>query len=491
MKKIFLLLTLISLAFTSCEDYIADINIDPNAPQDADARNMIQGVMLSNQFWANSDANRLMMIWMNQATGADRQYVALNNWNNSTATDMDGAWAEAYAGTIGQAKLAAEKALLEGNPWLAGVAQVLQAHSQGMVAALWGDVPFTQAGDYANFPNPAYDSQASVYTGVQTLLNTAIANLSKSNSVAIPSDKDIYYGGNKAQWIKLAYSLKARFFLHVKNYPSAYTNSLLGMTSSNDDFKARFGTSYGNSFNPFYSFLVYDRSGYMSAEDSYGASLLEPGSANYRGNAKTNESLRYEFNYLDYWGYYNSGQELNFNSDFDGWGAGDGKFGGESDVPLVTYGEMLLIQTEYQARTNGLSAGVTAYNTYRALLRTGYSIGTYDDGFSDYFGGNTASTKYLNYADADFAALGMENSDSTAPLNAFLRELYQERYVYFIGHFESFNDFRRTNNIAKIVLKPGFSNTPQRLLYPQSEVNSNSNVPSPIPTIEQKTPVNQ
>lgn len=489
MKKIFLLLTLITLTFTSCEDYVADINIDPNAPQDADAKNMIQGVMLSNQFWANSDANRLMMIWMNQATGADRQYVALNNWNNSTATDMDGAWAEAYAGTIAQAKLAAEKAIIEGNPWLAGVAQVLQAHSQGMVAALWGDVPFTEAANYTQFPNPKYDAQASVYAGVQTLLNTAIANLSKPTSVAIPADKDIYYAGDKAKWIKLAYSLKARFFLHVKNYDAANTNAGFGISSPSEDFKAQFGTSYGNSFNPFYSFLVYDRSGYMSAENSYGASLLEPGSANYRGNAKTNESLRYEFNYLDYWEIYNSGQELNYLSDYD-WGEADGKFGTESDMPMVTYGEMLLIRAEFQARTNGVSAGVTAYNAYRALLRTGYSIGTNNDGYAGYFGSNTASTKYLDYVDADFAVLGLENADSITPLNAFLRELYQERYVYFIGHFEAFNDFRRTNNIANIKLKTGFANTPQRLLYPQSEVNSNKNVPKPIPTITQKTPIN-
>ena len=43
---------------------------------------------------------------------------------------------------------------------------------------------------------------------------------------------------------------------------------------------------------------------------------------------------------------------------------------------------------------------------------------------------------------------------------------------------------------AEIQLKPGFSNTPQRLLYPQVEINSNPNTPKPIPSIYIKTPVN-
>jgi hypothetical protein len=40
------------------------------------------------------------------------------------------------------------------------------------------------------------------------------------------------------------------------------------------------------------------------------------------------------------------------------------KFGTETGVPLVTYGETLLI-----------IAGSKLYNSYRALLNTGYSIG--------------------------------------------------------------------------------------------------------------------
>jgi hypothetical protein len=43
-------------------------------------------------------------------------------------------------------------------------------------------------------------------------------------------------------------------------------------------------------------------------------------------------------------------------------------------MPLVTYGEMLLIIAEADARTS-FASGLTSYNAYRALLNTGYSIG--------------------------------------------------------------------------------------------------------------------
>jgi hypothetical protein len=62
------------------------------------------------------------MIWLNQANGEDRQYVALNNWNNSAASSFDG-WNNAYVNTITQAQITTAKALLQSR--LAGAAQVI------------------------------------------------------------------------------------------------------------------------------------------------------------------------------------------------------------------------------------------------------------------------------------------------------------------------------------------------------------------------------
>lgn len=472
-------LTVILFSFCGCTSFVEDGNVDPDLLTDVDAKNLFQGALLANQFFQNSSTVRDVMLWLNQANGENRQYVALNNWNNATASEFDDSWNTAYVNCITQAKLTQNKATIELNPNLKGAAQVIEAHCMGTIASLWGDAPYSMLDVSGNNLTPVYDSQASIYANLQTLLDDAIENLNSTIGIGIPGDKDIYYGGDTDKWLKLAYSLKARFYLHVKNYPLAKTNAALGINSTNDDFKAVFGNASYQNFNPFYSFLVYDRDDYMSG-NSYAARLLDPSATLYRGNAKTDESARFMFNYLNNGEYFDPYTLNIYGGDYGGT---NGKFGSDSPMPMVTYGEMLLIIAEVDARTS-LSAGITSYNNYRALLDTGYSIGISNSGYE------SETFNYEPYLSADFNPGGMENLNNISATDALLREIYQERYIYFIGSFECYTDFGRTNNKAEIQLKPGYSNSPQRFLYPQVEINSNPNTPKPIPPIHIKTPVN-
>ena len=474
----FIGISFLVITFSGCTSFVEDENVDPDLLVDSDARNLFQGVLIANQFFQNTENVRGVMIWLNQANGENRQYVSLNNWNSSIASEFDSGWNTAYVNCVTQAKLTQIKAEAENNPRLVGAAQVIEAHCMGTITSLWGDVPYSDLDVTGNNLAPIYDSQASVYSSVQTLLDDAITNLSNSSGVGIPSDKDIYYAGDEQNWIKLAYSLKARFYLHVKNYQLAKANAILGIDSPSADFKAKFGNSSYQDFNPFYSFLVYDRDDYMSG-DSYAARLLDPSDALYRGNASTDESARFIFNYLNNGEYFDPYTLNIYGGDYGGT---NGKFGSDSSMPMVTYGEMLLIIAEADTRSAFLT-GLDSYNNYRALLNSGYSIGIDNSGYE------TETFSYLNYNALDFISGGIENPSALTQQNALLREIYQERYIYFIGSYECFTDFGRTNNIAEIQLKPGITGTPQRLLYPQVEINSNSNTPNPIPSITVKTPV--
>jgi hypothetical protein len=42
------------------------------------------------------------MLWLDQGTGIDRQYIPLNNWNNNTSSDSDSAWNLAYVNFLTQ-----------------------------------------------------------------------------------------------------------------------------------------------------------------------------------------------------------------------------------------------------------------------------------------------------------------------------------------------------------------------------------------------------
>ncbi|MFE3868508.1 SusD/RagB family nutrient-binding outer membrane lipoprotein [Flavobacterium sp. LS2P90] len=476
MKKLNKYITPILFAFAvvSCTNLVEDINEDPNklSANDAQAKNIFQSVLLANQYFQTTNNVRNTMLWLGQGTGVDRQYIPLNDWNNNTSADSDSAWDLLYVNFLTQARITQDKAIEENNFKMLAALQIVEANSMGTATSLWGDIPYSEF--TTNNPNnkPKFDKQSTVYAKLQTLLDDAIANLGKAGS--IPSALDIYYGGSTAKWTQLAYSLKARYYLHVKNYPLARANALLGINAPANDFKALFyGTTSQQNFNPFYEFLEYERQGYMDGT-GYAVTVLNKTSTKNRTNSKTDETARLAFIY--------TGTELNING-LDN-GLETGRFGSDSNMPLVTYGEMLLIIAEADARTS-FAAGLTSYNTYRALLNTRYSIGNTNGGYEG------LAYKYDPYVAADFASAGMENATgSLTNQNALLREIYEERYIYFIGNYEAFTDYRRTNNIAEIKINTLFTGTPQRLIYSQDEINANAaNIPSPFPKATDKTEV--
>ena len=69
----------------------------------------------------------------------------------------------------------------------------------------------------------------------------------------------------------------------------------------------------------------------------------------------------------------------------------------------------------------------------------------------------------------------------------------QERYVTLFGQLEVFNDIRRTQGelIVRVPVLPNTgSQLPQRFLYSQDEINTNTSVPNPIPELFDPTEVN-
>ena len=70
-------------------------------------------------------------------------------------------------------------------------------------------------------------------------------------------------------------------------------------------------------------------------------------------------------------------------------------------------------------------------------------------------------------------------------------EVLEEKYITLIGELVAFHDLRRTGNYIgvpnKLTGDTSATGYPQRFLYPQNEVDTNANVPSPLPTFFQTT----
>jgi len=361
------------------------------------------------------------------------------------------------------------------------IAQTTEAMAAGLAADLWGDVPFTEMSQYPTITTPKYDDQASVYANVQILLDSAIKNFEKDVPAKLGKDAagaDFFFGGDPAMWTAVCHTLRARFYLHTKDYTNALDQAQQGIASADGNMMAPHGTSYLQNFNLFYSFTNYDRPGYM-AGNGHAAALMDPANPGSRNNGKTNENSRFNYFYLPNG---DGTYDVNYLYDveYETPPEYNGFFAATTSFPMVTWQENTLIRAEVLAKQGEFTNSLAALNELRAYLDSGagWPAGYNDNPSAMVADDPTAPGFFDEYLAGDFAAGGIENADSIDPNDALLREVLEERYVTLYGQLEGFNDIRRTNNFLDIPVKSGNSTIPLRLLYPQSELNTNPNVPT-------------
>ncbi|WP_375434597.1 SusD/RagB family nutrient-binding outer membrane lipoprotein [uncultured Hymenobacter sp.] len=446
------LLVSVGIALGSCQDFVNDLDVDPNNPALADAATMLQGIELADALLHEGEAARISAMWTAQFTGARDQYTSIGRYDVA-ASNFDNMWSNTYLEIVTQSRIAAAAALNERNPRLAGILQVLEAHAVGTTASLFGDIPFREVNDPVAFANPAYDPQQQVYEDLQQQLNAAISKLAGGGG----SQRDIFYQGDGGRWTEAAYTLKARYFLHTQQYDSARRTALRGISNSGNDWLMPHKEVDGAE-NFYYQFNS-ERVGYLSATNSYAARLLDPSRqttvSGNRNNAKTNESARFSYFFT---------RSPASNRENYGLLTNSGYAEPAVAFPILTYSENQLILAETYARAGDLSTALVHLNLHRNALAVQYG-GRYDDYvLADIPGGATSTN--------------------------MLKEILTERYLSFIGQIEPFNDARRTKNLINLPTF-GTQGLPQRFLYPQSELNTNSiSVPDPLPTLYSKTSIN-
>jgi hypothetical protein len=472
MNKNYFLFLVISaaLGLASCKKSVEGFNNDPNNPLDADAITMLTGIEVGNMDIQEGELARIGGMWSGYFAGQQQQYLSFYQYL-IIARNYDDSWQRIFSGVLKNDRLMKQKAYQVNNRRLVGVAQVIEANVMGTATALWGDIPFLQAAD-ENFPNPAYDPQAQVYTYIQALLDSAIQNFASTAFVDF-SAQDIHFAGNMAKWTQTAYTLKARYFLQTRQYAQALAAAQNGISAAANNWLAPHYNTAKGAYNLYYQFFVQDRTGWLDANGVYAVGLLNSANAKYRGNAKTIERSR--FNYM-----YSTATNPNYTV--------NGFFYQTVAFPMASYAENLLILAEADARANGFNAGLTRLNNFRAYMNAGGYIG------ATYL--TAGNYKYDPYLATDFVAGGIENpvTNTIAQDRALLREIIEERYLTFIGQIEGFNDLRRIYKEPdiRVPVPPNTgSQQPQRFLYPQVEVDLNKSIPKPIPSLFTPTPVNQ
>jgi hypothetical protein len=142
-------------------------------------------------------------------------------------------------------------------------ARILKAFLFWQTTDRWGDIPYSEALQGAANLTPKFDKQEDIYMGMMKELKEAVAQFDGG----APVKGDILYGGNIAQWKKMANSLRMLMAIRLTNkFPGAgdkaaleFANAAAGgyITTNADDFELRFpGGAYQN---PWYlAFLARD-----------------------------------------------------------------------------------------------------------------------------------------------------------------------------------------------------------------------------------------
>ena len=471
MKSIykFLLPLLVLTLVTSCDDWL-DVNENPNQLVDVPSGDLLlKGTLLASAQIHKGHLMRTAAYYSGGLIGNQlvQQTIYIYNF---TPGDAESNWEHLYNGVLVQNKKIRE--LSPNRDGLNGIIDVNEAMSVGTAASLWGDIPYSTAvPDNPNLEStaPSFDAQASIFAATQTLLDRGINTLNDAKTN--PGDIDIFHGGDTDKWMEAAYTLKARHYMHVKDYDAALDQVDKGISSPDNDLNfIPIGTVDDNS-NLIHTLASGSRAGDMTGEDAFLQQLLDPANADSRNNAKTDETARRNYLYIS------------------GDGSSDnGIDAPDEPMPLVTYAENTLIWAECLLRGGDTPGAIDKLNELREKLNEAATFNITD----------AADTyKYEPYVMADFEAGGMENADGISVDRAVLREIIEERYVSGFTTYIPFDDVRRLRKSDSDVIVPFPLNTttatmnPQRMLYPGFEIEGNPNVPSPLPDLFTPTPVNQ
>lgn len=443
MKKIFWLVAFVAVAALGCKKFI-DVNNDPNAPTDVSEPLLLAPLELN---IANSLSSNLGATWANHYL----QNVALNQPvpNHGTYllqnSEVDPVWSNSYVQCMNNLQQLMKKADANNNTKYAGIARILTALALGTTSDLFGDIPYSEAFLGSENFRPAYDKQEDIYKAVQSLLDAGIANLN-TNTGRTPAADDFFYSGDMAKWKKLAYTLKARYYMHLTKAPGytataqadlALTALANGMTSNADDLKFEFPGSAGQenpifvTFHPVSTLILSEKlvNTLKNRNDPRLTKLVAPA---------LNTGLL-------------TGRPIGATAlgDLEDYSRPGSFYGAAaSDFYVVNYSEALFLKAE------------------ATLIKSGFAA---------------AQPIYQDAIRSHMTKLGIDAGDVTTYLGArgtlttgtALQLIIEEKAIANYLSIENFNDWRRTGFPAITAVPNALSAIPRRLIYPESEIIAN------------------
>lgn len=480
MKNIFALLFgfLLVMSLVSCSDYL-DINDDPNNPSNVPAALTLPSAQLNIATALNADYAVVGGLWAQHWTQSHvaSQYRDEDRYD-LTRLDYQVAWQEMYAGAlIDLAKIEAE-AKATGNWNLNLMAVCLSAYTYQIMADWYDQIPYSQAlGGENGVVAPGYDNGADVYASLITRLDEALAqDFAGPGNAQVSSD--FIFGaydraGQIAAWQAFANTLKLKLWLRqtkVNNAgaQAAIADLLANATFLSEDAKVAVFTDLPDKSNPLYESNVRQLNVKTNLRGSRTLVLwlqenndprldayFAPGTTGHYGlwqgwfDAPTTEVAEQQPDvaklFADQPVYFFSADEVNFML-------------AEANA---RYGSGVAAAGHYDAAVNGACTrvGVDCSSFVAAGGLYEYPNGTLDENIEAIMMQKWASMVYRGYeAFWDHLRTGIP---AISEFPAFDTNVIPGTFTYSVAG--------KTNGLW-----------PQRLIWPESERNSNQNIPAEV-----------
>lgn len=481
MKNKFVWILFVAPLFFSCDKFI-DVNQNPNNPTSVPPSTLLPTTTVGIAF-ANSNAlNTVTSLLVQYNAGAANQ--ASNNYDIfDIDNQLDNQWSfEIYggSGTLNNLQILIDQTQAT-HPAYAGIAKLQKAYVISLATDLWGDVPYTEAGQGIKFPQPRFEKQEDIYQGnsslgIQSLFDLVkegIADLDKP-SVLKPGADDIAYKGDLAKWKRAGNTLLLKFAMQIsKKNPSLAKSTIESVLTGNNyinantlDLEVPFGTVQGNQ-NPLYAFNYVNRTSDLMLSTSF-LNLMR----------SLNDTLRLSKLYTKP------------NNTFVAIGNGSAQTA--TPPPLAT-------RSRYNTYVVGPTGEapvrlLTNFQVQFILAEAALILGTPGDPNAYYQAGIRASMEKVGMTTPEINKYFTDNPTIvtlTGTTEQKRAQILTQKYIAWVGNaIEAYNDWRRTG-IPVLTLPQNTTGDnpaviPQRIPYTPNELARNPNAPNPRPKTDVK-----
>jgi hypothetical protein len=258
MKKILILIGILSFTFGCNDDSLTDLNVDTKNPSKVPAGALLGNAEknLFDQMVSTNVNNNVFRLFAQQWT--ETTYLDESRYDVLQRNVPDRHWRVLYrdvlrdlkdAYDITNAEIPVNTVEQKTKDNKLAIIELLNIYSYSILIDTYGNIPYSKALDPLTNPTPAYDDAKNIYADLFSRLDVAIANL--DDTYGSFGGSDFVYQGNVTSWMKFANSLKLRMAITVADEPT-----MAALSKAKAEEAAAAGVFLSNSDNASITYLA-------------------------------------------------------------------------------------------------------------------------------------------------------------------------------------------------------------------------------------------